>query len=202
MVDVPPTWRCAALAVTFMISTFGKFGKIETGTGCASTDLDAVNGCNLCRNFGLFSSSMYLTWCHCILSCTFALVSFTRLLQCSRWSSQTSDFTCIGTAENASFALQVKRRCCGDVRFNFEVSSGMTGAAAATACCFHSVPLVSYPTLAAPAGSLNLRCLNCVFVSYVCSGVLLSLPVRFHPTQAIERCFESILNCDLCFVQR
>ena len=55
------------------------------------------------------------------------------------------------------------------------------------------------PTLVAPAGSLNLRCLNCVFVSYVCSGVLRSLPVRVHPTQAIERCFGSFLNYDLSF---
>ena len=163
----------------------------------------------MCRHFGLFSSSMYLTWCHCTLSCTFALLSFTRLLQCSRWSSQTPDFTRIETAVSASFALRMKRRCCGDVRvslrldiWNFGVSSGMSAAAVATACCFHSVPLMSYPTLAAPAGSLNLRCLNCVFVSHVFSDVFRSLSVRVRPTQVIERCFTSILNYDLPFVQR
>ena len=106
VVDVPPTWRCPA-----------------------STDLNAVNDCNVCRNFSLFSSSMYLIWCHCILSCTFALVPLTRWLQCSQWSSQTPDFTRIETAVSASFALHMKRKCCGDVRFslrldfwNFDVS--------------------------------------------------------------------------------
>ena len=49
-------------------------------------------------------------------------------------------------------------------------------------------------SFSARSGSPNLRCLNCVLVSHVCSGVIRSLPVRVHPTQAIWRCFEGQLH--------
>ena len=56
------------------------------------------------------------------------------------------------------------------------------------------VPLHSF---SAPSGSLNLRCLSCALVSHVCSGVLRSLPVRVHSTQAVWSCFESELRSPL-----
>ena len=79
---------------------------------------------------------------------------------------------------------------CGSVS-----GSSMSVHCACFSCCcshllFYRVPLMSHSTR---FGSLKLRSLTCVLVSYVCSGVLRSLPVRVHSPQAIQRCFESFL---------
>ena len=90
----------------------------------------SFNDCNLFRNLGFFSSSMYLT------------VPCARLLQCSR-SSRTSDFFRIDSAVIASFALLLEekmlRRCPLHSLACQSTAYVSAAAAVATACCFHRV---------------------------------------------------------------
>ena len=125
------------------------------------------------------------------------------LLQCSR------DFTRIDTAVIASLAIILKE----DVA---AMSVSLIGSVPGTwlpvhcvcfscCCCCYRLLCSSCPThvplntLSARTGFLNLRCFTSGLVSQHCSCVRRALPVRVHPTRAIQRCPECFSAMRLSF---
>ena len=144
----------------------------ETGSHAVSAFTDSIcnSNCNLFRNFGW-------TWVHFALTLHSSLCP-ARLLQC--FAVGVPDRLHSHGHYCARFAHRLKK-CCGGDRFSLRP-------------CFWNfvarslrklqllllllLPLAALHSFSARSGSPNLRCLNCVLVSHVCSGVIRSLPVR------------------------